>query len=337
MGVGRFFCVALPFILTVASILCMLIAGLTGVTNTKALYIFRIDVSNVTIDASTIATIAGLDDTVTNQIEQLTGRAPATADDIASGLDSVAALNGLTAADLGLGKVYDISLWGYCVTWQDDSHNCTKPQYNWAEASSSSENNTLISQMQSMDGVNDTALPAVMDGLEAFEKLNKWTEVVYIIAMIGLGLELAVGLFTACSSAVSCVTWFISGIATLFVVASAVLVTVMATVAVGTIEGAASEQGAHASYNTSYLAVIWLGAAFAIAASSFWLLTICCCKPERRPYSRKGNHGETEKFIPTGSYQPIGETHQPGYNYGAPQRGGARSDLAYEPYSHARA
>lgn len=336
MGVGRYFCVALPFILTVASILCMLIAGLTGVANTKALYIFRIDVSNVTIDVSTIAALAGVDDSISDQIDQLSGRAPATADDISSSLDSVAALNGLTAADLGMGKVYDISLWGYCATYQDDTHNCTKPQFNWAQGSYS-ENNTLMDRIQSMEGVNDTALPDIIDGLEAFEQLNKWTEVVYIIAMIGLGLELAMGLFTACSRAVTCVTWLISGIATLFVVAAATLVTVMATVAVGTIEGTMSEQGAHANYNTSYLAVIWLGAAFAIAASSFWLLSVCCCKPERRPYNRKGSHGETEKFIPTGSYQPIGETQQPGYHYGAPQRGGARSDLAYEPYSHARA
>lgn len=348
MGVGRYICVALPFILTVASIICMLIAGLTGVTSTN-LYIFRIDVSNVTVDLSAVATAAGVDDQITDQINSLTSRADETTvnnaiedaaadsglSSIISNIDSLADLNGLNATQLGLANVYDVNLWGYCATYEDGTHNCTKAQFNWAEGRFSG-NSSLISQFEKIDGINDTVIPTVLSGLEAFEQLSKWTEVVYIIAMIGLGLELAMGLFTACSRAVSCITWLLSGVATLFVVAAAVMMTVMATVAVGTIEGAASEQGADASFNTSFLAIIWLGAAFAIAASSFWLLTICCCKPENRPYNRKDRHGDSEKFIPTGSYQPIGETHQNNYAYGAPQRGGARTDMAYEPYSHSR-
>lgn len=332
MGVGRYFCVALPFILTVASIICLLIAGLTGVTSTN-LYIFRVDVSNVTIDVSLLAEIAGVNDTINDQIDKLNGRAPTADVTVLESIDAIADLNGLTAADLGLADIYDVNLWGYCATYQDGTHNCTKAQFNWAEGQLS-DNSSLLARFESIPDINNTVIPGIIDGLEAFEKLNKWTEVVFIIALVGLALELVVGLFTACSRAVSCVTWLISGAATLFVIAASVMITVMATVAVGTIKGAASDQGADASYNTSYLAIIWLGAAFAIAASSFWFLTICCCKPENRPY-QKSRGGDSEKLIPTGSYQPIGETQQ-NYNYGVPQRGGARSDLAYEPYSHSR-
>ncbi len=358
MGIGRYFCVALPFILTVASIICMLIAGLTGVTSTD-LYLFRIDVSNLTVDVSTLAQIAGASDQISDQIsdqlsqigsrqssidwddassvEELTNGAVSTEDvqSLLDSLDSIESLNGITASDLGLGKYYDINLWGYCATYQDDSRNCTKAQFNWAEGRFS-DNSSVLGQLENIDGMNETVIPQVIDGLEAFEKLNKWTEVVFILAMIGLGLELVIGLFSACSRAVSCVTWLISGIATLFVVAAAAMLTVMATVAVSTIESAGSDQGASANYNKTFLAVTWLGAAFAIAASSFWLFSVCCCKPEHRPHSRKSDPGDGEKLIPTGSYQPIGETQQPGYNYGVPQRGGARSDLAYEPYSHSR-
>ena len=374
MGVGRFICVSLPFILTAASIICLLIAGLTGVTNTKGLYIFRVDTTNLTLDVSTLSEIAGVDDKVSDEINNQIGKFNGdennnnnnkrfatradipedladneavqdiakengidNVDSILSNINSIDDLNNIDGADLHLAKVYDINLWGYCATWQDDVHNCTKPKFNWAEGELSG-NETLMAEFENVDGINDTVIPRIMDGLEAFEKLTKWTEVVFILAMIGLGLELFVGLFTACSRAASCVTWLISAFATVTVVAAAVLLTVMATIAVGTIEATASEQGVKASFNRSYLAVTWLGVAFAIAASSFWLFTICCCKPENRPYSKKsrGGHGDTEKFIPTGSYQPLGDSHHNNYNYGLPQRGGARSDLAYEPYSHSR-
>ncbi|RYP27635.1 hypothetical protein DL767_007599 [Monosporascus sp. MG133] len=366
MGVGRYFCVALPFILAVASIVCLLIVGLTGITNTD-LYMFRIDVSNLTIDTAVLADLAGvnsdqleqLSNVNSDQLEQLSNinsrahesslnrrdqsavedliNSNTQASSLLSNLDSLESLNGLTENDLGLAKVYDINLWGYCATYQDDSHNCTDPAFNWAEGRMSQEN-SLLATLQNIPGANDTAIPRIVEGLQAFEQLNKWTEVVYIMAMIALALELAIGLFAACSRAVSCVTWLISGIATMFVVGAASMMTVMASVAVGTIETFGSNQGAHANFHTGFLAVVWLGAAFAIAASSFWLFTICCCKPENRPYQKRGRYSdEQEKLVPTGSYQPIGETQQKSYNYGLPQRGGMRQpELAYEPYSHSR-
>ncbi|RYP57453.1 hypothetical protein DL770_010668 [Monosporascus sp. CRB-9-2] len=355
MSVGRYFCVALPFILAVASIVCMLIAGLTGITNTD-LYMFRIDVSNLTIDTAVLADLAGVDSDQLEQLSNINSRAHESslnwhdesavedlmnsnteASSLLNTLDSLESLNGLTANDLGLARVYDINLWGYCATYQDDSHNCTEPGFNWAEGRMSEENG-LLAALQNIPGANDTAIPRIVDGLQAFEQLNKWTEVVYIIAMIALASELVVGLFAACSRAVSCVTWLISGIATMFVIGAATMMTVMATVAVGTIETFGSSQGAHGNIHTGFLAVAWLGAAFAIAASSFWLFTICCCKPENRPYRKRSRYSdEQEKLVPTGSYQPIGETQQKSYNYGLPQRGGMRQpELAYEPYSHSR-
>ncbi|RYO74543.1 hypothetical protein DL764_010802 [Monosporascus ibericus] len=355
MSVGRYFCVALPFILAVASIVCLLIVGLTGITDTD-LYMFRIDVSNLTIDTAVLADLAGVDSDQLEQLNNLTSRTHESslnwhdesavedfansntqASSVLDGLDSLESLNGLTANDLGLAKVYDINLWGYCATYQDDSHNCTHPAFNWAEGRISEENN-LLTTLQDIPGANDTAIPRIVEGLQAFEQLNKWTEVVYIMAMIALALEIAIGLFTACSRAVSCVTWLVSGVATLFVIGAASMMTVMASVAVGTIETFGSSQGANANFHTGFLAIAWLGAAFAIAASSFWLFTICCCKPENRPYQKGSRYShEHEKLVPTGSYQPIGETHQNSHNYGLPQRGGMRQpDLAYEPYSHSR-
>ncbi|KAI0549679.1 SUR7 protein [Xylaria curta] len=356
MGVGRYFCVALPFILTVASIIAALIAGLTGVTSND-LYLFRIDVTNLSIDASQLQDIVSnasslisgdkLDDItnqvttnvenagddVSNKIKDIVDRAES-ASDVAS--DITNALSGTTikASDLGLANKYDFTLWGYCVTPQDGKKNCTKAEFDWA---SKELNLTWVDRLTQVVGLNVTLPKELDDGLDAYKTITKWTEVVFIIAIVALGLELLVGLFTACSRAISCVTWIISGFATAAIIATAILLTVTGSTVIGVVLGVSKHYGVKANLNTSFLAVIWISVAFAIGAGLFWLFSVCCCKPENRPHGKR--HLDSEKNMPTGSYAPLGENHGSGYggyNYGAPQRGGARSDLAYEPYSHSR-
>lgn len=177
--------------------------------------------------------------------------------------------------------------------------------------------------------------------MTAFKTVTKWTEVVYIITMIALGLELVLGFFTYCSRAISCVTYLVSGIATLAVCATAAMVTALAVIVVGAIESTAKYYGVSGSINKNFLAAVWLGAAFAIAASLFWLFSACCCKRDPKP--RRSKNGEEKAFMTSGAYAPIHDhnnmnnnTH--GYNQQAwapRSANNARSDLAYEPYSHA--
>ncbi|OTA78622.1 hypothetical protein M434DRAFT_402202 [Hypoxylon sp. CO27-5] len=347
MGVGRYFCVALPFILTVGSIICMLIAGLTGVANNN-LYIFQIDTRNVSIDASTLQNLISnitnaenITDSIQNAINsrdaiELNSRSPAPQDvsSIISSLTGGSSGN-ITAEELGIDKLYDVTLWNYCsIPANGTDKNCTQARFNWAEQDF---NTDYVDDFGNDLGANITIPQEIKDALNTFKPLMKWTEVVYIIAMVALGLELIVGLFTACSRLVSCLTWLISGIATLAVIAAASMMTALAIVVVGAVKGAIGKYGADASWNSNFLACIWIGVAFALGASLFWLFSICCCSPESRPHSRRSRSGpEGEKFIPSGSYAPLGDNRNSGYNYGLPQRGGARSDLAYEPYSHAR-
>ncbi|KAI1091633.1 SUR7/PalI family-domain-containing protein [Rostrohypoxylon terebratum] len=336
MGVGRYVCVALPFILTVGSIIAMLIAGLTGVTN-NGLYIFQVDTRNVSIDASTLQSLISNISSVENA---LNSRSPKPLD-VSSIISSLQGNSGssssgnITAAELGIDKLYDVTLWNYCsLAANGTDKNCTQAKFNWAETDF---NTTFVDNFGSDLGANITIPEEIKDALNTFKPLMKWTEVVYIIAMIALGLELIVGLFTACSRLVSCLTWLISGIATLAVIAAASMMTAIAIVVVGAVKGSISKYGGDASWNSKFLACIWIGVAFALGASLFWLFSVCCCAPERRPHAGRSRGGpEGEKFIPTGSYAPLGEHQNAGYNYSAPQRGGARSDLAYEPYSHAR-
>ncbi|KAI2630371.1 SUR7/PalI family-domain-containing protein [Hypomontagnella submonticulosa] len=358
MGVGRYVCVALPFILTIGSIISMLIAGLSGVANNN-LFLFQIDTRNVSMDAATLQSLISnftngqnITDTIGNALNdgkntiqqdiqnaKMSVRSPAPQDVNINGLISGLTSSGgdnITAAELGIDKLYEFTLWNYCsVPANGTNKNCTQAKFDWA---TQDLNMDWVDEFGKQLGANFTVPQEIKDTLNTFKTLMKWTEVVYVIAMVGLGLELAVGLFTACSRLVSCLTWLISGVATLAVIAAASMMTAMAVIVVGVVKVATNQYGGDASFSSNFLACIWIGVAFALGASLFWLFTICCCKPENRPYNRRSRGGsESEKFIPSSSYAPIGSPQQnSGYNYGVPQRGGARSDLAYEPYSHAR-
>ncbi|TGJ85284.1 hypothetical protein E0Z10_g3501 [Xylaria hypoxylon] len=353
-GVGRYFCVALPFILTVASIIAALIVGLTGVSSND-LYLFRIDVTNLSIDASQLAnfindasdvvsgkTLDDVTDEISDKASDLTSRSPIelivkdTVSDVANDVADALSGTNITASELGLANKYDFTLWGLCTTLEDGKRNCTKAQFDWASKELDLD---WVEKLTEAAGLNITIPSALNDGLNLYKTLTKWTEVVFIIAIVALGLELVVGLFTACSRAVSCVTWLISGFATAAIIATAVLLTVTGSTVVGVVLGFSKVYGVKANLNNSFLSVLWLSVAFAIGAGLFWLFSICCCKPENRPYAKRSRHADTEKLVPNGSYAPLGENRNSGfggYNYGAPQRGGARTDLAYEPYSHSR-
>ncbi|KAI1812970.1 SUR7 protein [Poronia punctata] len=365
-GVGRYFCVALPFILTVASIIAALIVGLTGVSN-NGLYLYRIDTTNLSIDASQLHDIIKkggdilsgktsdeIENEINDRVNNLGRRSPvewhdptllqaggskAAEDDVE---DFVSANGGarIKASDVGLANVYEFTLWNFCVTPQDGKRNCSKAQFDWA---SKELNLDWLDRINQAAQLNITIPDEVNDGLNAYKTITKWTEVVFIIAIVALALELAVGLFTACSRAVSCVTWIISGFATLAIIATAVLLTVTAIVITSTISAASSEYGVETSVNGGYLAAAWISVAFAVGAGLFWLFSICCCAPERRPYASGNKSRNVDEKPVNGAYAPLGENRISGYsnysnnyNYGGPQRGGARSDLAYEPYSHSR-
>lgn len=323
MGVGRFFCVALPFALTIGSLVFLLIGSLAGVAD-KGLYLFRLDVENLSINP------ADVDHIVDNAGLNLRR---ATKDD------------NITALDLGLSKTYDISLWGYCNTDQDGKRHCTKAKFDWARIAL---NSSIVDDFGSAAGVDIDLPKEITKALKAFSKVTKWTEVAFIVALIALAVEILLGIFANCSRIFSCITYIVSGLATALVIAAASLATTMAAIVVGAVESTAKFYGVRGKINTTFLGVIWIAVLLAIGASLFWLFTICCCKPEHRSSkNRKNRQSDSEKLLPKSGkgYAPLGNDHEmTGYynqnqsqsQYGAPRMpsGAARSDLAYEPYSH---
>ncbi|ROT39672.1 hypothetical protein SODALDRAFT_331776 [Sodiomyces alkalinus F11] len=385
MGVGRFFCVALPFILSVASMAFLMASTLAGIT-AKDLYLFRIDASELEISPGDILDLlrgSGWEDLLPEgvNIEDLDldnlpdninpdnipdDINPDDLPDIPDNVNPSDVINNnkkkrqnnptertITAEDLGLDDVYYINIWNYCSIDADGDRSCIDSAFDWARE----ELNTGFLQTAGEISGNRIELPEEMEtALDIFKEVSRWTQIVYLIAFGALGLSIVCGIFANFTRVMSCITWFVAVIATVAVVGVAAMTTTMAVVAVGAIRSAAElsgVSGVEADLNTTFLALVWIAAACALAAGFFWLFTICCCAPDRSSSrERRGSSDYSDKYFPpgaaagtynnSGTYQPLpSPEHQGFYNqqtttqYGAPRHPAAvRSDMAYEPYSH---
>ncbi|KAF4591994.1 integral membrane protein [Ophiocordyceps camponoti-floridani] len=368
MAVGRFICVAIPLILTVAAIITALVATLSGVTH-QGLPLFSINATGLSLNTNNLADLASklnvrqlpkeIADKIPKEIADqippdLANKIPP---ELASKInpDNLPQLlaNNVTAATLGIPLVTQVSLWGYCQLDRDGgSPNCTKPQFDWASTSLNSTT-TILDTLTDAAG-SSTRLPdEVRKALQAFRTITKWTEIAFVVALIALGLELLVGIFASCSRVASCLTWVIASIAAVLVGIAAGLATATASIVTGAVDAAGHSTGLDATAGKRFLATAWIAFAFASAAAIFWLLTICCCKPEHRSSSGfrsiNGRRDDDRENLVSGGkgYAPVDYAHgssgglpqgQPGQAYSQyPPRypsGTARPDMAYEPYSH---
>lgn len=355
-NVGRIICVALPFMLTVASVIALLVAVLAGVTD-KSLYVFKLNTTDLSISASDISSLLstrgldGLDipnhveardwDLISSATAALSGSGASTSDasSAASAAESAISSTNITASDLGLADSYYISLWNYCQEGSNGTKTCTKSSYNWASNATTSFENKIETVASSL-GSNVTLPSDVTDALSAFGTVTRWTEIVFIIAFVALGLETLVGLFSSCSRLISCCTWIIAAFATVAVGAAAGLSTAMAAVVVGAVKSTAKEYGVQASFNTRFLATVWIAFAFALGASLFWIFTICCCAPDHRAKGRRGGAGYTKHLDDdasmagaTGAYAPVSGAHHNGAYGGSGY--GHHNDTSYQGHGAA--
>ncbi|EGS18719.1 uncharacterized protein CTHT_0053270 [Thermochaetoides thermophila DSM 1495] len=369
---GRFLCIALPFLLTLASLISMLVAGLAGVAD-KKLYMFRINTTDLEISPLNVQNIlnqAGVN--IPNNVNLDNINIPNNVN-----LDNINIPNvkididkrqsqskNITAADLGLHNLYDISIFTYCYTDQSGDRHCPKPAFNWARSALNTtpgDFNSLITTT----GLNVTLPEEITSAIRVFTTVSRWTQYIYIAAIGALVVELFFGLFANCSRAMSCVTFLVAGVAAVLVGTAAAMATATAATVVGAVEASAKYYGVDSKINTRFLSAVWFAFTFAAAAALFWCFTICCCKPDRYKSAGGGvrhrDESASEKFIPLASgagasakgYQrlseaSLGENGNTGY-YGAggysagyprqypePVAYGAQRESAYEPYSHVR-
>jgi hypothetical protein len=307
MAVGRFFCVAIPFILTIGAIICILIV-LTAGLSSKSLDLFAVDPQNFSISGSALKTLIN-----NNAVDALLG-------DLSQNV---------TAKDLGLQNGYQVYVWNYC--YQNATGNnatvCTKGAYNWA---ASALNTTLLQRNISAasiatTGQNVTIPTTITDAVDVFITISRWTQIVYIIALVLTVLELVIGLFAFCSRVVSCLTYFVSGLSTVALIAASGLVTATSAVIVGALNNTVGKYGVTSSLDHRFLAVTWIGVLLSMGGSLFWLFSACCCAADR-PHRR---NADKEAYTPIHIVNNNGMPPTQSAPY-AP--GPQRTTGGYEPY-----
>jgi hypothetical protein len=341
---GRIFCVAFPFIATLAALVVLFVSTLGG-KHVPQLYMFSVNLTDLSVDPEGVSGILDnlrnsvntsdiedvLEDlpkdakdrfqTIEDKIKELTGR------DIVD--DILKSTNNITAADLGLANIYHVGLWGTCSGPNASATVCTSPKFDWA---SRMLNTTWLENVGSAMGANITLPDEIQSGIKSFNASIKWMEIVFIAALAALALELFFGLFSSCSRLWSCLAYIVAGIATTLAVAAAIFATAVSAAVVGVIKASADIYGADADLNTPFLAAVWIAVALSVTASLFWCISACCCANKRKPTATPFG----EKHYSTGSYAPLsGGAAGPAYaQKGAGNRDSAYQSAAYEPYSH---
>jgi len=307
MGVGRFFCVAIPFVLTLGSLICILIVMTAGMAS-KNIDMFSITPKNLSLTLDNLKSISG--DNNNLNVGQF-----GSAD--------------ITAKTLGLQNGYQVYMWNYC--YQNATNNatwCSKASFNWAAKALNvtAIQGNISAAAIAATGQNVTIPHTITDALKAYITISRWIQVVYIIAVITTALELIVGLFGFCSRIASCLTYFISALSTLSIIVASSGATAAAVVIVGALDGTVKKYGVGEQVDHRFLIITWLAAALSLAGGLFWIFSACCCAADR-PHRR----GEEK-----GPYTPIHIVNQNGMGGGpAPYTGGAaaqRTGGGYEPY-----
>ncbi|KAH7389226.1 SUR7/PalI family-domain-containing protein [Cadophora sp. MPI-SDFR-AT-0126] len=295
MGAGRFVCVAVPYGLTFASLICLLIVIFAGITD-KSLDLFEIKTQNLSISSFSLENLA-----------DLAKRAPFPSDSLSAltvaGLSPNAdGSSNITASDLSLADSYRVTLWNYCATTGSNT-TCTKPGFSWAEILNAS---FIEATASSLTGTTVSLPSELKTALETFKVISKFTQMSYVMAVFSCLIEMIIGIFGFCSRFGSCATFMNSFMTVLSLIIASVLATVQACLVTAAVKASVRSYGVSGSLNTAFLATTWLSVAFGIAAGIFWLVTICCCGSNHLGKSKRRGVDDHEKFILTGSYQPVG-------------------------------
>ena len=340
-GLGRSFCVSLPFILTAISIICLLIVGLAGVTgsNVSLFEVVPKDLK-ISIDQLKDVKVGGesLDGLInTDNLKDL----GINVEDLENAIAKYGGSE-IDAKKLGLGDKYNFYLWNW-VEEREGNTIKTKAQFDYARVF----NTTNVGNLADGTGANVEVPESIDNGLKTFATCIKWSEILFMVAIVAHAATLLVGIGACFSRIGSCVTWVVSSVALAALIGFAALTTITASVVVGTLKAAAEPFGVKASVNTAWLAVIWIGVAAGVASGLFWLITMCCCKGSIRGGGKRDSHGDSEKLMGSmggaRGYQPLHDPHQPPqqsgiYNqqqYAIPMSNmKASRGNAYEPYSH---
>jgi hypothetical protein len=228
-----------PFVLlSLASLICMLVVMLAGMTS-QSPYMFQVKTQSLSIPSSLLQGIGDSIMSKSNHLSELTGHT-----------NSASAI---TAASLGLADSYRIFLWNFCAITGDKT-TCSQTKANWA-----------ASELNFISAASDKlALPKeVRYSLKIFTALSECTAIFYIFAFITVFVELVLEIIFSILHIRHRGCCGLRAIFSVLVTAAAsAMGTAQSSTAVGAIKLVTKAYGAEASFNPAFLLIAWLAFAF---------------------------------------------------------------------------
>ncbi|RMZ77075.1 hypothetical protein DV737_g4562, partial [Chaetothyriales sp. CBS 132003] len=280
VNAGRVACIATPFILSLGALITLVLIFLAGTIDKSdtvdGFYFLKIDLSNLTVSGSSGSSLSGL--SAISTLDSSSTNVTALGDALETAKDT-----------LGVRDYYTLYLRSSCSWYaQNESQyaNCTSPTSYWWFNPITAWG--LNSTGTSVDELLSTSL---REGLSTYHHTSKAVFLLYTAALTAVAATLLVGFTAIFSRWGSLLTTFFAGAAaTLFVGASAVATALFVILRTVLNHNLRDDYSVYSSVGSRSLVLSWIGAAFALAAGFFWLLSVCFCSG-RSPYG----HGDGKR------------------------------------------
>ncbi|KAE8363900.1 actin cortical patch SUR7/pH-response regulator pali [Aspergillus caelatus] len=278
-------CVVLPYAFSVASLICLIFANLTGFGSTLEKKLTGL-ISQRSVFDDSLAAVAGSTSDVSSTLQDTSNTAQNAGNSVIDGVMGAVgnavdeAKNQAQDVSDKLAKIesniegyYIIGLWGYCQGSFNETgstvRKCTPP------SSSFWFNFTEVLGLESSWA--EQIFPSQVEKVVSVYKVaSKGISATYITALITTVLTLITGLTAMVSHWGSCLVSICALISMVSNIAGSATVTGVYVSLVGVLKSVFYSAGINASLGQKMLATSWLASSFSVVACILWLLSICC-------------------------------------------------------------
>ncbi|RAH75060.1 SUR7/PalI family protein [Aspergillus aculeatinus CBS 121060] len=283
---GRFAWVLGSSLLSVGSLICLIIVaiGCTNPKQAKDLYMFRIELKNLTTSPSSILDTT-LQDLTGSHVKQF-----------------VQALQEANKSET-LQDFYSIGLWNYCAGNNPhigvyNTTYCSKPRGGfWFDPIEIWDLNQTHIGKHVPNRLQQT--------LDIYQRASLWMQILYLLAICTSILQLLVGLLACCSRLGGCFAWLLTAVSLLFTLATSITSTTLFATLAGIFKVTFKSYGIYGHMGRHIYAATWLAVALSLLAAVSWLLNGCCFrgdKARRDPPRTMGPVGAADSAY---SYRPV--------------------------------
>ncbi|KAJ6187210.1 hypothetical protein N7519_002118 [Penicillium mononematosum] len=312
---GRVACIFTPYLLTIASLICIIMVGL-GCTKASSdtlnnLYFIRLDLSNISQGSAVTSEI-------TDRLADA-GITSVTAEEVSATIQTF-------QNDGNIADFYDIGLWGYCegdsTNGKDTVSKCTDPKAQF------------YFNPSSILGMSEAQLEKELGSgmkktMNVYKAVSKWMFIAYLVAFIATCAQVLLGIFAIFSRWGSCVTTIVSIVSFLFTLGASLTSTIMFSIAKGSLGTALKVYGVEVDLAPA-------AAPAARPTATRTVTTPAAASLQRRPPYTYEPIGAAHP--PFGSPQPqhgYSTSYPPPHHNDIPMTNNNQQSSAYEPFRHA--